>query len=126
MDKKKQIKNLTKKKISHKNSNYSYSILPSLYHKLYNSSLNNVTSKISRNIVGINNKNKLGKSKNLNGNNCIIKNGLNSQKNKSINNYTINNRPKDIIYNNLYFSLNNLVSNFEMGKKVKPNESIII
>ena len=125
MDKKKQIKNLTKKNFSHKNSNYSYSILPSLYHKLYNSSLNNVTSKISRNIVGINNKNILGKSKNLNGNNCIIKNGLNSQKNKNINNYTINNRPNDIIYNNLYFSLNNLVSNFEIGKKVKPNDNNI-
>lgn len=86
--------------IKSKNFNYSYSILPTSYYKVYNYKI----------VKSSNKKNKKTEIKtfNLLGNNYTIKTNLNKKNNndKKANNKTINNR-KEIIYNNIYFSLNN-------------------
>ena len=121
-----QIKNLANRNFPDmkKNSNKSYSLLPSYYHKINKNFLYNKNSKVIKN-VKVNNQNNFGKNNNFNRNNCIRKNGLDTNKRQNINNYTINNKSKDIIYNNLYFSLNNSISNSEIQKNMKFNNDIL-
>ena len=77
------------------------------YFKLITNSLKNNSIKTSLNKTKkvIKNKKKLN---NLLDNNCIIKTELNKNNSKKINNNTINNS-KEIVYNNICFSLNNSI-----------------
>ena len=86
--------------MKYKNFNYSYLILPTSFYKLNNDKI----------VKSSNKKNKKTEIKTIKflDNNCKIKAKLNKNNNndKNTNNKTINNR-KGIIYNNIYFSLNN-------------------
>jgi len=98
-------KKLNKRNITQKknNTNYSYSLLS--------------CSKLSKNIIknkDIFNENTNNSSKN----NYIIKKHLNSNFNKNINNKIINNS-KEVIYSNMYFSLNSSVSNQKNEENMK-------